>query len=117
MGSSTDSFPVGMLSAGEDGSPAQASLLRGHGEPKVSMIQGWKQAPAAARTTRSQAPKHVKCDSHVNSGSRGPCVPQRSSLALPRSLLVAVVVRADVPSYQCQAEECFSFGMCACSAL
>lgn len=117
MGSSTDRFPVGMLSAREDGLPAQASLLRGHGEPPVRMISGWKQAPATARTTHFQAPKQVKFDSHVNSGSRGPYVPQRSPLALPESLLVAVTVQADVPSYQCQAQECFSFGMCACSAL
>lgn len=38
VGISTDSFPVGMLSAREDGSLAQASLLRGHGEPPIRMI-------------------------------------------------------------------------------
>lgn len=115
--SSTDSFPVGMLSARENGSPAQASLLRRHGKPAVRMILGWKQAPATARTTHSQAPKHVKCDSHINSGFRDPYIPQRSPLALPGSLLVEMALQADVPSYQCQAQECFSLGMCARSAL
>lgn len=32
------------------------------------------------------------------------------------SLLAAATVQADVPSYQCHAQDCFSFGMCACTS-
>lgn len=57
VGSSTASFPAGMLSARGGGSQAQDSHLGGHREPSARMTQGWKRAAAAARITHSQAPK------------------------------------------------------------